>query len=827
MPSLLLWLDEVSDDHLSLVGGKALNLARLRRAGFQVPNGFVLTTTVCRQAKQQEAPNILPPEIRAELIGRYRRLGCPAVAVRSSATVEDSASASFAGQGRTILNVRGEEALLEAVAEVWRSMDRPAARAYARRMQAESENVAVAVLVQEMVDAQVSGVLFTTNPLTGANDEMVANATWGLGEPLVSGQVTPDEVVIDTTDGHCKSTTVGSKEQILTTSGLKPADTELANTFCLNDQLIAQLIEAGRKIEEHFGAPQDVEWAWDGRLHVLQSRPLTTVPLADEADTLWKGELARLQSQPRAHSNIWVAKGMAELLPCPTPLSWEVASRLMSGEEGFGLAQRYLGFDPVPGTILERVAGHIYVDLDREIGLFFQHAPIGYAKKEIRENPMRASVPRQVLDWRKLGPHLLVYLPVVVLRVIRFMWGLRRHRREFLPFFRERFVPEFKGYIEAETKKDVTALSGKHLVDLFEQRSGHFLTRSSPILMAGSILSAMGYRELEDLLIERLGSQGAELAQQLTSGLEPNPALEMARAMISVARGETSEDVFLDAFGHRCGNEFELAVPRWREDRGSLRAQVEQLAHTHQEDELPARGQAARQNAESRLQVLQAQWGRVARDLVGTHLRTAQQLFPLREQTKNLLMKEYELLRLPLVELDRQLSLEEGIFYLSLSELEPATRGEPVTDIIAERRARHALEQQLRLPRVILGTQLAELRDGLGAAAAGELRGVGVSPGVAQGRMRVVRTVDELSAVEPGEILAVESLEPSWTTAFVRARGLVAERGATLSHGAIVAREFGIPAVVNVPQATSRLHNGQRVSVNGTTGTVRLSDEQR
>jgi pyruvate,water dikinase len=497
----------------------------------------------------------------------------------------------------------------------------------------------------------------------------------------------------------------------------------------------------------------------------------------------------------------------------------------MSGEEGYGLGQRYLGFDPAPGTILRRIAGQVYVDLDRESGLFFRHAPIGPCVREIQENPLRAVMPRQVFDWQKLRPGLLVRWPQLVVQVLTLLQKLRRQRRDFLPFFQEHFRRDFELYMQSELGRDYAALSEPALADLFQQRLDHFLTKTAPILTAGSILAAMSYRELEDLLIERLGAEGVELAQQLTTGLRPNHTLDMLDGMGAVASGDKSEDEFVREFGHRCGKEFELAVPRWREDRDALRGQIElvrpvsNLPPNARDSRISAGCEPASQrDAKSKLECSQKQWGRISRELVRSRLDVVRRLFPLREQTKDLLIREYELLRAPLVVLDRRLDLSGGVFYLNSEEIRDCALGQDFTDFINKRRHQHTLAQQLTLPQTILGNELGQLRDG--EQGVGNLRGLGVSPGIVRGRVRIVRSADELSAVEPDEILVIESLDPTWTLGYSQAAALVAERGATLSHGAIVAREFGIPAVVNVAGCINRLQPGQVLAVDGSKGTV-------
>ncbi len=822
MERSILWLDEITNDQLSLVGGKALNLARLRRAGFDVPNGFVLTTGVHRMAMGTGGQGGVPREASENLLSCFQKLDSAAVAVRSSAACEDSATASFAGQGQSVLHVRTADELMEAVTAVWNSLQQPRAQNYVRKMGMAGSDPTVAVVVQEMVEATSSGVLFTSHPVTGADDEIVINAAWGLGEPIVSGEITPDEIVVDKATGKAKRAVVGRKEKMLSRDGLQPTAADQAAALCLDEKQIRQLSEIGRRIEKEFGAAQDIEWAWGERLCIVQTRPLTTRPRTTQAEGVWREEIERLRSVPGSRHKVWVATGMAEILPCPTPLSWEVASRMMSGAEGYGLAQRRLGYDPAPGTILERIAGHVYVDLDGEIRLFFRRAPIGYSLKEVRENPRRATMPRQTFSWRKLRPSILWEGPLLIGRVIRLARRVRRLRRDFRPHFENRFLPDFEECIRSERQRDRETLSTVQLIEVFENRLDRFLHHTSPTFLTGSILAAMSYREIEDLLIDRLGREGAELAQALTAGLTPNPLLEMHRALCRLARGVLSEEEFLTRFGHRGSSEFELAVPRWREDRTALTQNVEQLRRSALSDDASsAKGESVRRDAEARLDRLEKKWGRVAREMVRSRLRAARQLYPLREQAKDFLMMHYELLRIPLREIDVRLDLRGGIFYLYCRELRSAVDDpDSVRPLIEERRRRHELYQQLHLPQVILGESLSDLEGTPEGRMGKELQGMGVSPGVARGRARVVRTASELAAVEEGEILVVTALDPTWTSALAQAAGLIAERGAILSHGAIVAREFALPAVVNVDGAAQRLRNGQQLHVDGSRGSV-------
>ena len=258
------WLEEISDDELLRVGGKAINLARLRRAGFDVPRGFVVNTdSVLSGSENSSDLEAFPKDLQESVLSFYRQLDYPVVAVRSSAVAEDSSEASFAGQGHSILNVDTEQELLHALVTVCNSMSKTPAQSYARKMEVSHENLTVHVLVQEMIQAEFSGVLFTANPVSGKANEIVINATWGLGEPLVSGKITPDEIVVERSTGKPKYSNIGGKELTMTSHGLGPTPAAKAASLCLRDEQIQHLVETALKIERHFEGAQDIEWAWD------------------------------------------------------------------------------------------------------------------------------------------------------------------------------------------------------------------------------------------------------------------------------------------------------------------------------------------------------------------------------------------------------------------------------------------------------------------------------------------------------------------------------------------------------------------------------------
>ena len=311
MGTLIRSLADVGRDDLETAGGKGANLGELIRAGFPVPPGFVVTTEAYRAGAITDA-------LRAELAAAYAELGRPPVAVRSSATAEDLAEASFAGQQDTYLNVRGEDALVEAVQGCWDSLQNPRAIAYRERQGIDAASVSMAVVVQTMVEADAAGVMFTANPANGRRDQTVISAAWGLGEAVVSGAVDTDNLVVAKTDGHMITRSTADKAIMTGYAAAGTAEREVAPDLrrepVLDDQAATELTALGTRIEVHFGAPQDIEWARAaGEFFIVQSRPITALPLP-EADppTDW--------SVPD-RTAMYVRASIVEQLPDPlTPL---------------------------------------------------------------------------------------------------------------------------------------------------------------------------------------------------------------------------------------------------------------------------------------------------------------------------------------------------------------------------------------------------------------------------------------------------------------------------------------------------------------------------
>ena len=317
---------EINDADLPLVGGKGLNLGKLTTAGFLVPPGFCVTTDAYRttvetgDTRSSEAVQAvtLPESLQSEILTAYNQLGADRVAVRSSATAEDLPDASFAGQQDTFLNVSGASELLEKIQWCWASLWSDRAVAYRREHGIEDAQLRMAVVVQAMIDAEVSGVMFTRSP-TGS-DELVIESNWGLGESVVSGEVTPDHFTVSRETGELIRETVVTKRKMAVRNGMQAVPIGQREIPSLQRGRIAELSKIGMQVEAFYGAPQDIEWARaDEQFHLLQARPITTLTDAAEIEQLRRQEIETLQKKADEGGTVWSRYNLSEVLPAPPP----------------------------------------------------------------------------------------------------------------------------------------------------------------------------------------------------------------------------------------------------------------------------------------------------------------------------------------------------------------------------------------------------------------------------------------------------------------------------------------------------------------------------
>jgi len=807
---------------LRLAGGKAVNLARLIDAGFPVPDGFVVTTAAFRHVRERGGPN-MPGELSEAIAAAYRELGSPAVAVRSSATAEDMAEASMAGQYETFLDVRGESSVLDAVERCWKSLDSQRTRSYLRQHDLDPNDLAMAVVVQRLVPAEVAGVLFTAHPQTGSRDEMLIEASWGLGEAVVSGLVQPDTIVVDWHSGAVRSFTAGEKAVSIEpgSRAQRPVSEEQRSAACLKSVHVFELWKLGLHVGRHFDSPQDIEWAiHDGGIYLLQSRAITTLESAQAYRRCLHKTRAQLGEWKNEGRGDWVRHNLSETLPHPTPLSFSVIRRFMSGDGGFGAMYRQIGFQPSPSVcedgFLDLIAGRIYMDLSRGPEMFFEHFPFAYDVDLLRSNPDAAQGPPTIpagsmLDRARVGRKLAA--------INRKLETLAEDCDRTLD---ERIVPAFVGWVREEKQRDLQGLSTEQWGEQWRSREGRVMDTFGPQILLPSLILGMAVERLRTFVEEHFwDDEPGELVNLLAAGDRPDQTLRANQALYEVAAGTRTLDDWLATYGHRTADEFDLATPRWRERPEAIETMASYLAGTASPVEMHRKRTA---DATGRVNDLGAKLSGKRREAFQRHVALVQRYLRFREDGKFYLMLGYDLLRDMALEAGRRLEIGRDVFLLTLDELHDALgNGLVPLHLIEQRRAARAAEARVVLPHMITEGDVATLGEATPSDGADRHAAFAISSGSCTGPVRIVHAPDAAGDLGKDYVLVCPSTDPNWTPLFAAAAGLVLECGGTLSHGAVVAREMGIPAVV-LPGATKLLREGETVLVDGHHGAVVRED---
>ena len=875
-------LAELRAGDLARAGGKAANLGELIAGGLPVPGGFCVTTAAYvrvadgldtgdpDRAREQLRAVPVPDDLAAAVTDAYRGLGADVpVAVRSSATAEDLPTASFAGQQDTYLNVVGTDALLDAVRRCWASLWTDRAVAYRREAGVDAAAVRLAVVVQRMIDARVAGVLFTADPVSGRRHRAVLDASPGLGEAVVSGMVNPDHLAVE--GDRVVERRLGDKAvavRALPGGGTERVELDGAATACLTDAQAVALVALARRVEAHFGTPQDVEWALDadGTPWLTQARPITNLyPLLPSRD----GSL-------RAFFCASLAQGLTRPI---TPMGVS-AFRVIGGTAArlFGLPGPHEK-DLTAGPPAFAVAGdRVFVDvtatlrneLGRAIalrGLGVMEARSAAVVRDLIADPAFAPLPRsRVRALRRALPVLARFrVPAVLVQAVVSPVAARR-RIARLGAEIESAAAHGDGTTGPERLDRATALLG---------RAFPVLPRVAPAFAAGFVMRALAERlagpdldgaTMDEVLRGLPHNVTTEMDLQLWAlavrvGRDPASAAVLRgpdRANAALGKSDLPNAAFapsaaadrfragtlppvlqdglagfLRRYGHRAVAEIDIGMPRWSDDPAHvLGALANYLRLDPGSAQAPdARFAAGAATAEAAVARVVAQVRRRSRwraRVVGFALGRVRQLVGLRETHKDHLVRLIAAARTEIAavgaELTRSglLDATDDVFFLDLPELRSALAGADHHATVARRREDYARELRRRhLPRLLLsdGTEPEALAVA-GPAPDGALVGTPASAGTVTAPARVV--MDPVGAhLEPGEVLVAPSTDPGWTPLFLTAGALVMEMGGSNSHGAVVAREYGIPAVVGVAGATGRIRTGTPVTVDGAAGLVR------
>ena len=842
---------EIDESDLPRVGGKGLNLGKLTRAGFRVPQGFCVIADAylysVQDLPEQNANSItnitLAPELVTEIRTASEKLQSHTVAVRSSATAEDLAEASFAGQQDTFLNVTPDE-LLDALKACWASLWSERAIAYRQTQDIADEGLAMAVVIQEMCEAEVSGVLFTVGPF---NENLsVIESNWGLGESVVSGAITPDNFHVSRETGEVLEKTIATKREMVTAAGVSEVSPAQQDVPSLTDTQLKELTQLGLQVESHYRQPMDIEWALADRQFVLlQARHITTpsIPTTSskrpysmsEADEKHRQEeIQLLKACADRHGTVWCHHNLAEVLPAPLPMTWSIIKKFMSGTGGLGKAYRSLGFYPSKHVdsegILDLICGRIYVNLNREAELHFDGFPFAHDFNALKQNPQQAMYAQATPDITHSTASFWFKLPLHIVRMSRAEMRLRQCRSDFDRVLTAQVFPAFQSEVEAERNVSYSDLSDAELIAKFEAWCIKTLDDFAPKTLTATLLAGFSLQRLEAALQKCVDETAAKnLASRLISELSGNLTVETNEKLQQVATGDLALTDFLKDYGHRGVNEFELAQSRWREDT----AYIEQIVESFRQEDTGialSKDDRTKQQMEQRVSA-EAELAELVKDKGGLRKQIESELdftrryMPFRETAKFYLMLGYEQIRRALLELDRRYQLDGGIFYLVPDELQQLINGKAFGDVTATRKMERERMLQIEMPDVIFSDSLEQIGAPMLTNAAETYKGVGVSAGAATGKARVLLTPTDVRPSDRDYILVCPSTDPAWTPLFLHAAGLVMERGGILSHGAVVAREYGVPAVANIPNATRHIADGQMLQIDGNEGTVSIFTE--
>jgi rifampicin phosphotransferase len=859
-----------TDTSVSLVGGKAYNLARMAKAGFHIPEGFCITTYALDRTLEangwqpkgkpfftdqvgfsEEAATSLreavlsapiSADVQAAVMAAYRRLcgddeDLP-VAVRSSGLGEDGSQASYAGQFETVLNVCGETALFESIKRCWSSLWSSAGLVYRSRVGQTTNSVQLAVIVQRMLAPRCAGVAFTVDPMSG-KQEILIEAVDGPADRLVSGEVDPFQYRLETQ--NCEILEVHSPHK-----GDLPLSVEEAR----------QVARTAIALAHYFGGPQDVEWVYEGdKLYILQSRPVTAAHRADYIDENRQLSMDALLSRAEAAGReIWTDDNVGEVFPgAVTPLTWSVLEPV--GNRAFGSFLRRIGVRGYPSQgLFGRFYGKVYFNqsqFQRLMNRFFpSRIPDGKKVKINKSNRLKAYL--RLVETGVRSGLLLPATPV---------WG-------------RRIVEDGERYLQASPPID--SIQPEKLLEEIG-RCQEYELRGMDAHLITTIYLALLYALL-DKLVKMWSGQEIETAQ-LLAGLPGMRSAEMGRdlAALSGLVASTPElkdcllradqqdlmgcvlrlperhpflrafSEFLERHGHSSAQEFELSFPRWSDDPAHILILIQsRLGERQSQERTESDLQKKRIEAVGRMR-RRLSFG--LRRLIFEAVLWLTQIYSVdRENHKYVFIKVHSRLRGLYLALgaalvaDGKLMKAGDIFFLHHEELKAFVSGSltPKTTAlqVADRRKDHERDQA----NILTAPSIIELdRDGnfypvdLEQPAAPEdtqerghyrLRGAPASSGRAIGQARVITDMKDAASLKPGEILITRATNPAWSPLLLTAAGLVTEIGGLLSHGAIVAREYGLPAVLNVKGVTGSIRSGQRVLVDGTQGIVEIFEDQ-
>ncbi|MBX4268568.1 phosphoenolpyruvate synthase [Clostridium estertheticum] len=876
----ILFFDEIDKKDISLVGGKGANLGEMTKAGFHVPYGFCVTTQAYREflqynnllnfitevikdanidniseigekIREKIGQSVIPEEVVKEILSAINKTGTNSYyAVRSSATAEDLAFASFAGQQDTYLNIKGENPVLLSVRDCWASLFTDRAILYRIQNKIDHENVYMSAVVQKMVMPEVAGIMFTADPLSGHRGIISIDASYGLGEALVSGLVSPDIYKVRKSNMQIDNKIIGDKKLAILPiegGGTKKVEItdEKSKSQVMIDSCIKKLAQLGMKIEKHYGCPQDIEWCLEkSEIYIVQSRAITSLfPLP-----------APLPQDDALHA--YFSFNHCQVMTDPiSPLGIGILRIILPFDKGVRSESGY--------KFLTCAAGRIYIDLSellqykkirKGLPAFFKNVDDLLAESLI-ELINRPGFKTRIKKRKRTDVALLKYMSPIVINGIK---NITYKKPEDTIEFMNRYVEtRIKKTVEAidNAKQGIDKLEAIYKASSYDRDFQKLIPKMGPGMIS--------FKALERLEQKLLGTN--QYVNTIAKGLEGNITTEMGlfigdladiiRKSPDLVIEFENEDystlfyridnlkgndefkrlfnTFMDKYDMRAAGEIDMAKDRWIENPEPLAKSILAIIKTSQEGihrkEYKDTIEKAKKAAEEFIREVEAKHGKVKGKIVRRFIRILRNVLPAREHPKYLIMKMILIFKKAFLEEAKvlvekgYLAYEKDIFYINFWELYSAVQNnESLTDLARQRKEEYDHYRKLSPPRV-LTSDGEEIKAGYKKEnmPEGALMGIPVSSGVIEGIARVI-TDPSKDSINKGEILVAPFTDPGWTPLFINAAGLVMEIGGLLTHGTVVAREYGIPAVVGVSDATKKIKTGQKIRVDGNTGFVMI-----
>jgi pyruvate,water dikinase len=874
MNQYILNFNEIDKTNIMTVGGKGANLGELSRIdGIKVPDGFCVTTEAYRKSiensdelevliekltelKSDDREQIsqisksvrsvienlkMETDIQSEITNVLDKHGDnEAYAIRSSATAEDLPNASFAGQQDTYLNIRGKDEIIRHIIKCWASLFTDRAVTYRIQNGFDHKKVLLSVVVQKMVISEASGIMFTADPMTSDRKTLTIDAGFGLGEALVSGLVNPD--IYKVVDGRITNKNIGTKEMEIRTDqsgGTQEVDIEKdrQKKQVLEDEQIQKLAAMGKKIESYYGSPQDIEWClFNKEFYIVQSRSITTLfPLPEVEDS----------RSPRVYMSIGHTQMMTDAIK-PLGMSF---------------------FEMISEVSMEKIGGRIFTDITHDLSSTIGRSRLVMASG--KQDPLIQSAIKNLIEDKNFMASLPkgkrniqggIFTLGSILETIKV-------NRKNEPSIIKDLINEFESDVVI-LDKQLSKLSGSQALEFIVNDRDKLLGMAYNPKMLGAIIAAILVNDSINKKVEKfIGDKN--VADTLTKSLNHNVTTEMGLALCDVADiirkypevleyisqnptdekffeemeklpggNETSEAFreFLSKYGMRCPGEIDITKERFEEKPTQLIPIILNNIRVLKPNEHRIRFQAGRQEAKDKEEeiinrVKNLPGGSKKVEKIEKSISLLRNFIGCREDPKYYIVRRYQVYKKVLMKEAHQL-LEKGIiksaediFYLYLDELIDVVRTNNLDySIIEERRENYVRYEKLTPPRVFTSEGFVPPSSfATGNLPKGAISGIPVSTGIVEGRARVVLSVDN-AKLDEGDILVTQFTDPSWTPLFVTIKGLVTEVGGFTTHGAVITREYGLPGVVGVENATKLIKDGQKIRVNGTEGYVEIME---